>query len=92
MRISGTGGRVRVGYQTAARLGRWSLTRVRAAPTPAYEATAMLTEADAFWVGQRPMALELVMGQRSWVWDAVEPRITGTESLAVTLEGGPSIH
>jgi hypothetical protein len=92
MRISGEGGRLRVGYQTAARLGRWHLTRVRSEPEPAYEATATLSNVDAFWVGQQPLALELTVGNRSWQWAGVEPRITGTESLAVTLEGGPSIH
>jgi hypothetical protein len=92
MRISGDGGRLRVGYQTAAKIGRWHLTRVRSTPEPAYEATAALMDVDAFWVGQQPLALELTVGNRSWNWSGIDPRITRTESLAVTLEGGPSIH
>ena len=91
MRISGEGGRLRVGYQQAATLGWWTLTRVRLGPTPAYEATAQVAELDTFWAEQRPMDLELVMGQRSWCWASVEPRLSA-ESLAVTLEGGPAIH
>ena len=91
MRISGDGGRLRVGYHTAAEVGRWTLTRVRAAPTQAYEANATLTDVDTFWSEQGPMDLALVMGSREWRWSNVAPRLSG-QSLAVTLEGGPAIH
>ena len=91
MRISGTGGRVRVGYQTAATLAAWTLIRTASTPEPAYTLTAALTRSDTFWNRQGPMDLELTMGQRAWIWSQVTPTITA-ESLAVTLRGVPAIH
>ena len=91
MRIAGSGGRVRVGYQTAASVGAWTLTRTRVSPEPEYEAALDLYAIDAFWSQQRPMDVELSVGQRVWVWSRVHPNLDA-ESLAVTLTGGPSIH
>ncbi|HAM40661.1 MAG TPA: hypothetical protein DCP69_04830 [Candidatus Omnitrophica bacterium] len=82
---------MRVGYQTAATLGPWTLTRTRSGPIPEYEADASLSSCDAFWSQQGPMDLELTMGQRIWAWAQVQPSLTA-ESLTVTLLGGPSIH
>ena len=91
MRIAGVGGWVRVGYQTAATVGAWTLTRLRSQPEQAYEATASLTSMDAFWSQQRPCTLELMVGSRAWVWANIEPLWTA-QSLTVTLTGGPVIH
>lgn len=91
MRISGAGGRVRVGYQTAAMLGAWTLTQTRSGAIVAYDVSARLTDLDTFWIQQGPMDLELQMGARIWAWRQVEPTFSA-ESLAVSLDGVPAIH
>jgi hypothetical protein len=91
VRIRGSGGIVRIGYQTAAQVGDWTLTRTQTTPEPAYQAEATLIDADAFWVQQRPMDLELTIGRRRWVWAGLQPDIAA-QSLTVALVGGPSIH
>ena len=82
---------MRVGCQTAATLGEWTLTRTQAKPEPAYAAEAAIMRADVFWSQQRPIDLELSIGNRRWAWTNVHPDI-GAQSLAVTLTGGPAIH
>jgi len=80
-----------VGYQAAASVGAWTLTRTQTTPEPEYDAVLQLDAIDAFWVQQRPMDLDLHIGQRIWTWSQVDPSLDA-ESLAVTLTGGPSIH
>ena len=91
MRISGSGGEVRVGHQVAARLGDWTLTRTRTTPEPEYDATATVVWSDSFWRQQRPMRLELAIGNRRWGWSDLDP-VLGEQSLAAVLVGGPAIH
>ena len=91
MRIRGTGGALRVGCQTAATLGEWTLTRTRVTPEPTYAAEATVVQVDTFWSQQRPIELELSIGNRRWAWTNIHPDI-GEQSLAVTLIGGPAIH
>jgi len=91
MRIRGRGGEVRVGYQVAATLGDWTLTRTRLGPAPEYQAEAQLASCDTYWTQQRPMDVDLKMGNRRWQWSGVHPAID-QQSLAVVLVGTPAIH
>ncbi len=65
--VRGQDGRIRVGYQTAAILGSFSLTPV--GPNQ-WEVQATVTQADAFWMSQSPRTLELSVGQQRWRWPA----------------------
>ncbi len=85
MRITGAGGALRVGYQTAARLGAWTLTQNRTQ----YELRAEVADIDTFWYPQRPMSVSLQMGSRRWEWAHVDP--TREHPITVALQGAPRI-
>lgn len=91
MRVTGEGGRICMGYQSAARLGGWTLSRIQTEPEQVYDLRAQLLDVDDYWISQRPLDLELQMAQRKWVWPNVEPNISN-ESLSATLTGAPTIH
>lgn len=91
MRITGVGGQVRAGYQLAARVGAWTLERALAGPSPEYTLTAEIVARDAYWAQQAPLAIDLVMGQRMWTWDPMQPA-WGSQSLSAIVIGAPTIH
>lgn len=74
MRLTGDGGSLRRGYQPAALLGAWTLTREQRATT----VRANVVESDSYWIGQRPLDLRLRVVNRVWAWSDV----------ACTQEGG----
>lgn len=65
--VKGQTGCIRVGYQQAATLGRYSLT-----PTGPneWQVEASVMSADAFWMTQSPRTLELHVGAQRWRWPA----------------------
>lgn len=65
--VRGQTGRIRVGYQTAATLGRFSLTPV--GPNQ-WTVEASVQTTDAFWLSQSPRLLELSVGAQRWRWPA----------------------
>lgn len=87
MEIRGAGGVLRAGYQRAASLGRWTLTR-RGSD---YDLLAELVEPDAFWITSRPLTLRLALPNRHWVWRIEDVLITAT-ALTVVLTGPPDIR
>lgn len=71
MQASGIGGRLLAGWYPAAKLGPWSLA-------PADETgdrwviQTVLSSHDEFWITQRPLRVELALGDLGWSWDVVE--------------------
>jgi hypothetical protein len=72
--VRGREGRIKVGYQTAARLGSFSLVPVGESQ---WTVEASVTTADAFWITQRPQAVELTVGKQRWIWAGVSLEIGG---------------
>ena len=89
MRIAGTGGVIRVGYQHAARLERWSLTASGYQPQTSYMLEAVIVERDEYWFFESPHVVSLQMGQRQWVWHDVI--VTGDTTITGELHGSPLI-
>ena len=87
MRITGQGGRLRHGYQTAALLGAWTLTREGGTTT----VTAHVAESDSYWLEQRPMDLRLLVKSRVWAWSAVTLTPQQDGSLSLTMHGAPQV-
>lgn len=72
--MRGQQGRIKVGYQSAATLGRFSLTP--SAPN-VWTVEASVTSTDAFWLTQKPHTLELTIGKQRWSWAKADLEIGG---------------
>lgn len=90
IRADGLAGAVTIGYQVAARLGRWSLTLAASAPR-AYVLEAEAVSVDPYWIAEEPLALALECGSDRWVWDGVAVEAGGGH-LSATLHGIPAIE
>lgn len=65
-------------------LEAWSLEVVPVIPMIAFVIEASVCDADAFWLTQAPMTLDLRFGQFHWVWESVRPDVSeGRLSLRV---------
>jgi|TARA_R110000787_G_scaffold162900_2_gene276244 hypothetical protein len=89
MKIAGTGGAVRVGYQRAATIGKWSLTASGYQPQSSYALEAVVVSRDEYWFLESPHDLSLVMGNRQWIWKDVT--VTGDDTITGELIGPPLI-
>jgi hypothetical protein len=89
MKIAGTGGEVRVGYQRAAMLGKWSITASGYQPQTSYTLNAAVVDRDEYWFYQYPHAVSLSMGNRQWLWHNVT--VTGDTTITGELTGSPLI-
>ena len=89
MKITGTGGDIRVGYQRAALLGKWSLTATGYQPQVSYTLDATVLERDEYWFFESPHDVSLVMGKRHWLWRNVT--VTGDTTITGELMGSPFI-
>jgi hypothetical protein len=83
--MRGTAGEVRVGYQMAAQLGRWSLDEDG------------FVEADTrrredFWLDQaNTVSVWLAVGRKFWVWSSA--RIVRLEEpLQLQVDGSPEVR
>ncbi len=74
MRLTGEGGQLRCGYQSAALLGSWTLTREQQTTT----VRAAVVESDSYWMRHKPLDLRLSFVHRVWAWS----------NVACTQEGG----
>lgn len=83
--LRGQDGRIKVGYQTAAILGPYSLT-----PCGPHEWTvnASVKTADAFWLSQTPRLLEVQVGAQRWRWPADRLVVDGA-TITGTVSGRP---
>lgn len=89
LRVSGTAGAVRVGYQVAAQLGAWRLELLPVVPK-AYRVEAQIRAVSEYWLAQTPLDLVLDMGTQQWTWRAITPAI-GDARLTATIHGTPAV-
>lgn len=80
IRMRGTGGELKVGYQVAARLGSWDIAHdVLTSPG---------AKVDPFWSGEPgSRSLRLVIGNTVWTWNDV--RVSSYDPLTVDVSGTP---
>lgn len=85
VKVSGPCGSVAHGYQVAAALGKWRLQLLPKLPRT-YRITAKLDGPPSdFWLGERPLTIELHVAGTTWRWEGIEPTITdGTLMIDVT--------
>ena len=69
--LRGKQGELRVGYQLAARLGRWSAQRTADGD---YAISAHTEELNEFWLKRQPLELRLQVGgnKKTWSWSDVQ--------------------
>lgn len=89
MKITGTGGDIRVGYQRAARLGKWSITATGYQPQVSYTLEAALLDRDEYWFFESPHDVSLLIGERHWLWRNVA--VIGDTTITGELYGSPFI-
>ena len=85
--LTGHHGRVRVGYHTAAVLGRFTLSRDT--EPGRWKVEAAVLQSDPFWLAQGgPFALEVSVGAQRWSWrEATVAVVDG--SVIGTVTGAP---
>ncbi len=83
--VHGQEGRIKVGYQVAAKLGPFSLVPIGQAK---WEVRAPVTSADAFWLSQSPKTLELTIGKQRWIWPGEGLTVEGG-AVRGTVSGRP---
>lgn len=86
-RLAGNGGALRVVYQRAARLASWTLV---VAADGRGQLEAVVVDAHAHWLGQRPMDLVLRVADAEWHWEDVDPVVSGA-AVTVALAGRPHV-
>lgn len=59
--ISGQAGELRVGYQCAAKLGKWCMKD--------YVLGAEVLKADEYWLTKKPIVAHLWVGAHRWLFD-----------------------
>lgn len=87
--VQGLEGAVRHGYQTAAVLGRWTLSLPEALPRR-YRLSADVRESSEYWLAQEPLVVAVVVGGDEWSWRDVEP-VVRDRRLVVDLPGPPLV-
>ena len=80
--LRGKSGEIRYGYQTAAKLGRWSMKW----NGNAYVLNAKPETVNAFWLNRTPLSLRLKVGRDEWRYSGVELYNKG-ESLTLLVTG-----
>lgn len=91
LRVSGTAGALRVGYQTAATLGAWRLEPLAQVPR-AYRCTAVVSTLSDYWLQQTPQDVVLEVGTHTWRWRGVTAHVTDDGQFTVTLTGTPEMR
>lgn len=92
LRVSGTAGALRVGYQEAATLGAWEMEQLPTLPR-AYRVSARLMSLSDYWIAQTPLDLVLEVGGEAWRWRDVTPVITPHfDRITLTLRQAPEIR
>lgn len=85
-RLSGQRGRVRVGFRTAARICRFTLS----VETPGvWKVEGAVEETDPFWLSQGPLSLEVEVGAQRWHW-ATASLVVADGMVTGTVSGAPS--
>lgn len=85
--LRGASGELRAGYETAACLGAWELTRTDGG----FIVSAPVIHRNLYWLtAGQPLDLHLVVGRHTWHWRAV--LVSGDDPLTVEGEGRPEIR
>lgn len=92
VRLTGTEGTLRVGYQTAADLGAWELALLPVLPR-AYRCSAVVRGLSEYWLAQAPISLRLEIGGQTWTWTDVTPHLSadGVARITLTLTRAPVV-
>ena len=81
--LRGKSGEIRFGYQTAAKLGRWSMRWNGAS----YVLEAEPEQVNGFWLNRKPLSVRLTVG-RSDVWRFSDVELLqNKESLTLLVKG-----
>jgi hypothetical protein len=90
MRATGSSGELRVGYQSAARLGAWHLEVTHTLAGLLFVVVAHVDAADWYWMHQHPLTLTLAFGRFRWEWPQASATIDG-ERMTIRVNGKPHI-
>jgi hypothetical protein len=77
--VTGVRGSLRRGYQVAADLGPWTVTR----DGPSWSMTATVFSSNAFRVSQRPLVFVAEHAHGAWRWPIQTLQISGASLTAV---------
>lgn len=91
----GTAGELRVGYQRAARVVRWSVSHDPEQPTASktYTVDLQLDEPDPYWLYHADkFLLRLVVGKQEWRWNDVVVALGSDMQASVRLERKPEVR
>lgn len=92
MVIKGEVAKVRVGYQVAAEISGWSLTRDTETLNQTESSfTGTIKFSDSYWIDQNPMKLGLWMGGVWWVWYRFHLETVEGSTIRATVVGNPVI-
>lgn len=86
----GIGGELRVGYQRAARLGRWSVRyTAETIGEDVSELSASLFERDAYWCTQPITSVQLHLNAETWTWRRLRTVVMTAGRVTARLVGPP---
>lgn len=89
--LTGDIGKLKVGYQTAATLLKWTVTsQQETLGSATVTLVAVVGPCDKFWMTQRPIALALNMGAAWWRWETGGiPEFETGDTITIQLLGTP---
>ena len=93
MTVRGQTGFLKVGYQSAAELARWTLVygfvpdAQPPRPANAWTLTMALKEVDLFWLSREQFDIVLPIGERTWRFRAVDFRLPDCATCEFTIQG-----
>ena len=89
MVITGDSGKLKVGFQLAAKFASWNLTyHQEEIGIPYAEISSTFSELNKFWITQAPLSIGLFMGKSWWVWENAR-LIQDGNKLSVRITGNP---
>lgn len=92
MVMTGDLGKLYVGYQLAATLRGWTITRQQLAlGDPTVSLVGVVEKCNVFWSTQRPLILGVWTGSSWWIWTKIkcDDEITERATVYLELDGGP---
>ena len=86
MKVTGVGGGLKHGYQTAAVFGNWSLSVVYPTKSRRLFFSAFVVSTIEPWLDHSPLDLSLSVDSKNWLWSNVQPQWRTREGGALRLE------
>lgn len=91
MTLTGDEGKLVIGFQFAAKLQRWSVTRPEMIGARYHVLTALVVDASYYGKSYREFTVGLWTGKVWWVWSGtVESDIVPGEPVTIRLDGDPT--